>query len=406
MDVILKIYYIILIYTVFGKHLFSFPDTISDVLVVGFIILSTYYDKYKLRIDRKTTSYLFWTSVLPALVILVFSISLQFVQSLSSDYFVRSTTLCLRWILYCLWGARTIYVFKEKSADVLLTASLIAYVPTVLIYFFQLGLVNGFKILFSENAYHASVTLEVHRLTYVFGFLAVYYLYKWLILKKRALPQLVLSGILLFMGLKRIADFAFVAAAIVIIVLKFIKKEKNKYRLACIISVSLVFVALAYIYLIKSGYLQLVFRQLGIRDNFRFNFWNHIAPEYEFSPKFLGNGISFAHRFMWHEWSNIEDLGAVTNLHNDILSYYVGLGFIGFILYFLILFTGQAVLLKKWFSTSSAVFAVVISLYYFIVMATSNEGLPGFVFASYLMLIFASTTETLVNPNKVGRLNE
>ncbi len=394
---VLKIYYVVLIYLIFGKSFFHVPDLILDVLILGFIVLSTYFDRYKLKISRKLGNYCIWTALLPAIIILFYSIALQFLQSLSFDYIVRSIMLCLRWILYCLWAIRTIYIFNKKSADLLLASCTVAYIPSIIIFFAQFGVIGGINTLLSKNIYHDFVALEVHRLTYVFGFLAVYYLYQWIILRKRVILQFLLSTLFLFLGLKRIANMAFIIAVLVVLILKFIRKEKNKYRFACILSVCLVLLSLGYIYLIKSGILQIVFNYFGIEDSFRFNFWNHISPYYDFSVGFTGRGISFAQRFMWHEWSNIKDLSVGTNIHNDILSYYIGLGFIGFCAFFLLVFTGQTILLKKWFSVHCAAIAIEISLFYFIIMATSNEGLPGFVFACYIMLILASTTETSNN---------
>ena len=390
---ILKVYYIILIYSFLGERFFNYPDIVSDVLVFGFVFLSMHQDQYQLHVPRKQGIYFICTTVVPAIVILVYSLLVQLLQSLSVDYIVRSVTLSIRMVLYCFLGLRAVYVFKEKSADTLLCACAIAYLPTICSFFFSTGIVGGFQTLFSESVNNDSVKLEVHRLTYVFGFLAVYYLYEWIILKKKVLPQLLLSVCLLFLGVKRIAIFAFIIAAFIIVLLKFIRRDRKKYSIICGVSFSSVIIALIYIYLIKNGYLQIAFKFLGIEDNFRFNFWNHISPEYDFGLGFIGRGISYSHRFMWHNWYSIKDLAEATNLHNDILSYYIGLGFVGFCLFFGMFFLGQVILSKRLFSIKSAAFATVISLFYFITMLTSNEGMPGIVYGCYMLLVLASNIE-------------
>ncbi len=402
----LKVYYIFLIYSIFGKYLISVPDIVSDILVLGFIALSLHNDRYELRIPRKLGDYCIWVIAIPALIILVFSLIVQIFQPLSIDYIIRSATLCIRWVLYCLLGLRTVYVFKEKSADMLLVSCLIAYIPSIIAYFFQNGFVDGVITLFSGEAHNGSTALEVHRVTYVFGFLSVYYLYRWIIDKQKVFPRMLLAVAMLMLGVKRVANFALIIGVVLIITIKFLKKEKTRYRFSCLVATSFVAVALLFVFLVKSGQLQDIFGRAGIEDNFRFNFWNHISPEYEFSPTFIGNGLSYAQRFMWHEWSNIKDLGAVTNLHNDVLCYYIGLGFVGFCLFFGMFFLGQVVLMKKWFSTNSAAFALTMSGFYFIVMTTANEGMPGFVYGCYMMLILAIASNDFAHKDEQRSINE
>lgn len=403
---VLKVYYVFLIYSIFGKYLLNIPDVVSDVLVVGFIILSLRQDRYQLHIPRKLGNYCICIIVVPAILILGFSVCVQLFHSLSVDYLVRSATLCIRWILYCLLALRTVYVFGDKSADMLLISCLIAYIPSILVYFIQHGIVDGVRILFSKEAYSEAIVLEVHRMTYVFGFLAVYYFYQWFISGKKIFPRMLLAVGLLLLGVKRVANFALVYVVVLALLIKILKNEKYKYRFVYVSASFFVALALLFVFTIKNGYLQLAFEHFEIEDNFRFNFWNHISPKYEFSPSFLGNGISYTQRFMWHEWSNIKNLSSVTNLHNDILSYYIGLGFVGFLMFFGMFFVGQIVLLKKWFSTKSAVFVFLLSVYYFIIMATSNEGLPGFVYGCYMMLILVVASSEHVRLNEKRLVNE
>lgn len=403
---LLKGYYILLIYSIFGKYLFSVPDAVSDILVVGFILLSLHNDGYRLNVPRKLGNYCIWVVIVPALIILSTSVITQVFKSLSMDYLVRSTTLCVRWILYCLLGLRTVYVFKEESSDILLVSCLIAYIPSILLYFLQNGIVDGFYTLFSGEAHNKAGALEVHRVTYVFGFLAIYYLYQWLIFRKKFFSRALLSIVLLLLGVKRVASFALVLILIMLLIIKFIKNDKYKYRVTLFLSTLFIVTALVFVYLIKSGNIENTFKTLGIDDKFRFNFWNHISSEYEFSLSFFGNGISYAQRFMWHEWANIKDLASVTNLHNDVLSYYIGLGFLGFIAFFGMFFAGQIILQKKWFTVNSAVLTFLLSAFYFIVMTTSNEGLPGFVYGCFMMLIFAIASSEQTNSNEKRLINE
>lgn len=389
MNTFLKIYFAITIYTVYGKFFFSIPVAITDLLVIGFIFLSTYTDKFNLHIPYREGKYFFSAVIIPAAVMLVYSLGIQLISSFSSDYLVHSITLCVRLALYGLFAMRSAHIFGEKTANLLLTSCIIVYIPSIVTFFIQYGLITGILTLFSSNIHDESVALEVHRLTYIFGFIAVYFFYQKIINEKKVLPQAITALCFMLLGVKRITYLALAAAIGFIFIIKF-QKEKTKHKILIISSVSMICFALLYVLLIRNGQLQVLFAELGINDSFRFNFWNYFANKYDVSPMFFGYGLSYSHRFMWHEWSNIKDLSEVTNLHNDVLGYYLGLGFAGFILFFSMFFHGQAKLIKKYFSTNTACFVFVISLFYFILMMVCNEGLPGFIYGLYLTMIFSA----------------
>ena len=388
MNTILKIYYIILFYFIFGKLFFPMHAIVIDILVIGFIFLSAYTEKFRLNIPRKEGRFFLLVIAIPAAIMLVYSLVMQSMYALSSDYFVRSITMCVRLVLYGFFAMRSVYVFGDKSVDVLLHASVVAYLPSIFLFFLETGVIAGVISLFSDNVYHESVALEVHRLTYVFGFITVYFFYQKLVKNKPVLPQAIVSLIFTFLGLKRIVLFALVVAILLMIIFRY-QQNKTIYRIILVISCVMIFVALLYVFLIRYGYLQNLFEVLGLRDSFRFKFWNYFASRYDVSLTFFGYGLSYAQRTMANEWFNIDGLGAVTNIHNDILSYYLGLGFVGFILFWGMFFIGQSSIIRRYFSVESAGFAFVISIFYFVIMSTCNEGLPGFIYGFYLMVIFA-----------------
>ena len=385
----LKVYYIILIYAMFGEWFFNMHALTIDLLVMGFIFLSSYEDGFELKLPYKETTYFIKSILVPAAVILVYSVITQLIYTFSADYLQHSLTLCFRLAAYSFCGLRAVYLYKDKAMNLLLVSCILAYIPAITKYFIECGFVSGIIYLFASDIYFEQIALEVHQLTYVFGFITLYFYFQKFVYGKKVMTEFIVSLIFTLIGMKRIVDLAL---AIIIISVIFIRrmKEKNIYKLLCIGSFGMVFVALLYVYLIKSGLLEQMFDYFGIEDSFRFNFWNHISPKYKFSPLFWGHGISYSHRFMWHEWSGITGLSEVTNIHNDILGYYIGLGFWGFILFWLMYFYGQVKMLKNRFSIKVAAFTFFLSLYYFIIMTTSNEGMPGFVYGLYFTVIAAA----------------
>ncbi len=391
MNGLLKLYYIIFVFYFFGgiTSIFNFPSITPDVLAVGFIFLSATEDRFELRIPRKEGIYFFGTVIVPAVLIFVYSISMNLLNSLTTDYMVTTTMTCMRLVLYTFVGVRAIYSFGKKAIDLLLISCVIAYIPDVFKFFIEEGIVNGIMILTSSNAYLSTSSLEVHRLTYVFGFLTVYYFYKWFVNKEKVLKQMIIAFICSALGLKRIVVIALAIIVLVVVLFKLLK-EKKSYKLAIGISVFMVLFSLVYIYAIREGIVQSAFSFLNIEDNFRFRFWEHIEHKYRFSPSYLGYGVSYVRTFMMHEWDNIKDLSAATHIHNDVLAYYIGLGFWGFIAFFGMFFLGQIGLAKKYFSKDVAIFVFVLSLFYYIIMSFCNEGLPGIVYGLYVTVIFSA----------------
>lgn len=154
---------------------------------------------------------------------------------------------------------------------------------------------------------------------FIFGAYGIFYLYK----QKYVL--LMFSSIMLYLSHKRIADVAFLLSIIIVFfVYKFIDKRCYKY----ICSISMVVVLIAsyiYIYTCKSGYIIDVFNRMGINSMGRANVWSKFNNSYEFSVMFLGRGGGWVDSALRELSIPSFDL-----LHNDLLTIYIELGFVGF----------------------------------------------------------------------------
>ena len=239
----------------------------------------------------------------------------------------------------------------------------------------------------SGDIFSAQIALEVHTLTYLLGFVYVYYFYQWMVQKKPVRSKVILSLFMTIAGVKRIVLAAILMVSLVILLSAWLK-EKTRLRLLKVGSVIMVFVAFGYVYSIKSGVLETTLQMLGIDANFRFNFWDHFSTRYSLSPLFFGYGISYPHRILHHEWSQIQDLNTAANIHNDVLGFYLGLGFCGFVAYWWLFFCKRVQMLGNKISVSSATFSIIISLFYFVIMMTSNEGMMEFPHAIYFLMIY------------------
>ena len=91
-----------------------------------------------------------------------------------------------------------------------------------------------------------------------------------------------------------------------------------------------------------------------------------IATEAKFSLGFLGRGIGIVEKLL--ECYNIS---AFANLHNDLLKFYVELGFIGLGLY-LASYIMMFLIAERYFGKSSMSYLFLVSIYTIIIFATDN----------------------------------
>lgn len=280
----------------------------------------------------------------------------------------------------------TIFSYQERTPDYLLVSCIIAYIPAILKHFSKFGLINGIFIVFSAEANNMSLDLEVHGLTYVFGFLGLYYMYCSYVQKKEKKQMCVISIVLMLLGVKRIV-IAATALTILLLLLMSKIKGKRRYVVIQLMCIVMIFAAYIYITILKNGTLEQIFNTYNIADNFRMNFANYLRNKYEISPSFLGYGMAYSHRIIVHEYSNIQYLTTAVNIHNDLLGIYLGTGFIGFGIYWYVFFFDRCSLLWKKYGSDSLLFAFLISFYYFMNMLVSNIGLDPFYYSVYFMVI-------------------
>lgn len=374
------------------QSIVDIPTGLCEICIFFFVVLSSYENKWFISVSRsKENRFVLWYFLVPFLVIGIYSILVQIARGLEIDFLQHSFTLFVRFEVYMIFAVTCVKMFGVKTPGIFAVACAIAYLPAILKHFLTYDLGPGIYMLFMENAYSAQTALEVHTLTYNMGFATIYYFYRWLQYKDNVKKQFWICLLLTLMGLKRIVTLAiFVAIAMTIILHKMQRiNEIRRYRLIIFATLIMSVAGLVYVQLIHSGVLELVLTKFGFKETFRFRFWNHFRNRYNLLPTYIGHGISYAARVMANEWRLIKGLGEVTNIHNDVLSMYLGIGFVGSILYWGIFFTGRVKRVWRDFSWKAACFLFVLSIYYFICMMMSNEGLTPLTHGVFFMMVFA-----------------
>lgn len=250
--------------------------------------------------------------------------------------------------------------------------------------------------------------IEIHDVTYIFGLLILYYLFaSHDSLKKRVWFSIV--GFAFFLlGFKRIALFSILVAILVGCILKRIKKAPRQKKVIYTLSVVAALIFLAYIPFIRYGAFDFVTSYFNIETNTRSSIYNFVANIYEFSPNYLGKGFDYIPRYLEYvKTLNLSFVGQSLNyLHNDILVYYIELGFWGFLFYLYYNF----IFLQKWWydhhNAGCAALFCILNLYSFLCFATGNTAHSYSFMLSLRIILFGAILnfETLITKGKRGSI--
>jgi len=371
-----------------SQSLISLPAVITDILLVAVILISSILDGWRLRLKNdQFFQFSIRHFILPAVLILIYSTIIQLVRGLSFDYLQNTITTEVRYLAYYLLGIVAVRVFGKRTVEYLLAMAVTAYLPAFIQHFGQYGPVGGITIMLNPEIFHIQTPLEIHTLTYIFGFMALYYSYRWLVEKDRSVKWLVFFSIFLTaIGTKRIVLAAMVASILMMFILNRIN-PRQRYDLMRLGSVILIGSAIVFVYLVHSGVLEQMTAMFGVESSSRFVIWNLLQKKYDMSPLFLGYGISYGARIMHYVWQQAGLAHAVA-LHNDILRVYLGLGFVGALLYWYNYFYATMRKARKVSSIHAATFVFTMATYFFINSMTSNEGVNPMTNGMYFMILY------------------
>ncbi|WP_186431540.1 hypothetical protein [Clostridium sp. BSD9I1] len=180
---------------------------------------------------------------------------------------------------------------------------------------------RNFKFLMLDT--HFSV-LESYS-SHVFGLYFIYFL-----INKEKKSYVLVSLLLMIIGNKRIVVAAALLSVFLYYFLKRIKTHKKLYIL--IIITCLVISQLIFVYLIYSNKLDIIMSHYNINGMGRMSIYRNLDGYYNFSLAYTGRGLGFSMYVLdQHEYFT-------NNLHSDILLYYIELGFMGLIIYNILLY--------------------------------------------------------------------
>ncbi len=224
--------------------------------------------------------------------------------------------------------------------------------------------------------------------SFVFGLYAIYFIFR------NNPSKMCLSILGTYVANKRIALFAAVAAVFVYLILQkrrskkqagFTKGRRAIIALGIVTSLFLFF----WVFACRYGIIEALFIRLRINSFGRIAQWVKFNPYYNMSPFFMGNGVGFTE-------NQLQKIGLDTfrNLHNDIMKFYIELGFLGFFIYiFSYFYYVYNLTIRKKAGYNQAVALYSIIIYTFICCMTDNISIYiNYLVPMYMIVVFIANS--------------
>ena len=348
---------------------------------VGVIALAVLYFLITFMQTRlKIAGKLIWIWSLPYVGMAMISLLIWILNRASLNYILRGLINVGCAELNAIAVAAAIWLFGEKVVDYTFFGA-VGGVALVAVRGVMTYGVGGFigqyislLITFAGNTGPAMRFMEFHDLGQGLGLFLMYYL--WTFKKtKRHLILLALSFVCFTLSLKRIDVMAIAVAIGIGWYLNRLTFVRRWYFIIAF-EIALVIFAYGYLVLIKKGYYRIIMNELGIDTMSRDVLYEYYADFFSFSPTYLGRGL----RFIYVHTGETDDMIHVTqsivikvhNAHNEYLTYFIELGFWGFIFWIWSNSWHKINAFRREFGWEGMTVTLMVVIYSFISYATDN----------------------------------
>ncbi|MGV8983637.1 O-antigen ligase family protein [Clostridium sp.] len=207
---------------------------------------------------------------------------------------------------------------------------------------------------------------------YIFGFYAVYY---FINKDKR---YFILSIILMGLAHKRIVYLSLVIC--ILFVLFSNKRKKNSPSFLLIWSL-IIISSYIWIFIISSGKINDIFIKFNINDMGRLDVYYLFIDDYKFRIGYLGKGLGYVLYKL-----NKLSISDFSNLHNDILMFYIEMGFIGNLFFYGINFKNLKYLQDRYINSFYIYY--IFMIYNYILLFTDNISIYMYYLFPVYLIIF------------------
>lgn len=295
-------------------------------------------------------------------------------------------------ILLCIMAIVVYNSFRMKALQGIIIAAAINYSVYIITCIVKYGPLSLFQA-GSDTA--ASKLLEVHEITFVFGLFIIYLAFSGFFVKKNTKKKWIfLLLIFCLLGFKRILIVALILTYLLCV---FVKKCK-KPTLMIVISLVVIGVSLIWVYLCSSwNILAGISTAFGIDLKGRNWIYSNFYPYYDFSLSYVGAGVGYVQQLI-SEMSTMFLKGHSIGLHNDYMRLFIELGFIPYVLYFLLLLPIMIWKISKKVNMKAAMIYFALWLVTLMCIVTDNLlTYPNYMLSMFVLILTALNREGVLD---------
>lgn len=308
--------------------------------------------------------------------IIVWSIFLWIINLESVDFIMRGTTKFMYQFLVLSLMFMAVYMFGERAIYTTLYGILLANTAIMLINLSAYGIgesINSVVTMVTGGLGQEGFarSMELNDITFTYGFFIIYLMFFAQHNKERNIC-IILSIFFFLLGWKRIALAALPVALLFGLILG---RMGSKRRRSFMMVVAWTSVILAFLYVVstKVGWFGKITDMLGIDAMGRNEVYEYIKEYYKISIGFLGYGFEYTTTLLLDVIkSHPEAKIGVVALHNNILTIYIELGFIGFWAWMVYTWVFQLHWMIKHWGEKAGMLFFLCELYIFITYTTDN----------------------------------
>lgn len=398
----IAILYILLVYLELAtdrQHLFlvTYMTKYYIGILIVFLFMFLLVVRGKVISVNKKFVYLAKIIAMPTVAVFLYSVFLNAINPVSfNGYFSRLSSTTIFDLLAIFQAMIVFQYFGQKAVDYTFISVTFSYLTSIIVAFKEGGF-SQFIQMITDSGFNGSV-LEMHELAPIAALFILYYLYRYFFKEVSFLfvfYRILIGIIIIFLSMKRIVLLSILMMIPIFLLIYWYYQRKRRVgnerkilSLLNVISITFILGILFYVYIIKSRMIYTFIQKNNINSMARADLWKGIEGTYEFGITFVGRGIGFVSKWMDNYWMtlNINGLTGSMGIHNDILKYYIELGFLGVCAYFYTLLYWNAKRIFLRIGHKETFIYFVLTLFQMLIWFTDNISIyHNFLWIMYLL---------------------
>lgn len=308
--------------------------------------------------------------------IIVWSILLWIINLETVEFIMRGVTKFMYQFLVLLIIFAGTYMLGERAIYTTFYGLVIANTIMLAINLGIYGPVESFNSVMAmfqgaEAQEGFARAMEIHDITFSYGFFIIYFLFFAQHNRERTIG-IILALFYFILGWKRIALTALPLTIFFALIMGRMK-SKTRIRFMTFIAWTFVIISFAYVVITRVGLFDTIMEHFNIDTMGRSEVYNYIEKYYRISLGFIGYGFEYTTVILVQvSQANPEAHIGVVGLHNNILTLYIELGFIGFWAWMLYTWIFQLRWMLRHWGEKTAMLFFFCEMYIFITYMTDN----------------------------------